>query len=185
MFENLIKRYFKSFLFFGFKNMLACFFPAFIFLTLAISKKLEFTFIYRYDFLLIVCVAMQFFMVKSKMESRNELLVICLFHILGLAMELFKVNKGSWSYPEEAYSKFFGVPLYSGFMYASVASYMCQAWRWFNLKIEKQPKQFISIALAALIYLNFFTHHYIYDFRWILLLAVMHQHCAEFIILLP
>ena len=51
-------------------------------------------------------------------------------------MELFKVHKGSWSYPEEAYTKFFGVPLYSGFMYASVASYMCQAWHWFNLKID-------------------------------------------------
>ena len=64
-------------------------------------------------------------------------------------MELFKVHKGSWSYPEEAYTKFFGVPLYSGFMYASVASYMCQAWHWFNLKIDKQPNQFLSILIAA------------------------------------
>jgi uncharacterized membrane protein YoaT (DUF817 family) len=112
-------------------------------------------------------------MVRWKLESKNELLVICLFHFLGIAMELFKVHKGSWSYPEEAYTKFFGVPLYSGFMYASVASYMCQAWHWFNLKIDKQPNQFISILIAALIYFNFFTHHYIYDFRWILFLIVI------------
>ena len=87
-------------------------------------------------------------MVRWKLESKNELLVICLFHFLGIAMELFKVHKGSWSYPEEAYTKFFGVPLYSGFMYASVASYMCQAWHWFNLKIDKQPNQWYKTCIC-------------------------------------
>lgn len=44
-----------------------------------------------------------------------------MFHLIGLALEIFKVHMGSWSYPEEGYVKIFGVPLYSGFMYASVA----------------------------------------------------------------
>lgn len=139
---------------------------------LAISKKLEFEYIYRYDFLLLMCLLIQFLMLRWKLESKNELLVICLFHILGLVMELFKVHKGSWSYPEDAYSKIVGVPLYSGFMYASVASYMCQAWHWFNLRMERAPNIFISISIALSIYVNFFTHHFVYDFRWVLLILV-------------
>jgi uncharacterized membrane protein YoaT (DUF817 family) len=61
-------------------------------------------------------------MVYLKLETIDELKVICLFHIIGLILELYKVHMGSWSYPEEGWSKIQGVPLYSGFMYASVAS---------------------------------------------------------------
>lgn len=152
--------------------MLSCIFPAFIFSTLLLSNFIPVYLIFRYDLLLLACIAMQVFMLKSGMETRDEILVICLFHCLGLAMELFKVSRGSWSYPEYAYTKFFNVPLYSGFMYASVASYMCQAWRRFNLQIVNAPNRFISIGLAAAIYLNFFTHHFFFDFRYLLALLV-------------
>jgi len=64
------------------------------------------------------------------------------------------------------------VPLYSGFMYASVASYICQAWKRFNLKFAHWPKNHITYTLAILIYLNFFTHHYVIDLRWIIILAL-------------
>ena len=148
--------------------MLSCIFPAFIFSFLSLSNFVPVYLIFRYDLLLLACIGMQIFMLKSGLETRNEILVICLFHLLGLAMELFKVYKGSWSYPEYAYTKFFNVPLYSGFMYASVASYMCQAWRRFKLQIVDSPNRFISIGLAAAIYLNFFTHHFFYDLRFIL-----------------
>lgn len=60
----------------------------------------------------IICVLMQLWMVRSGLETRDELKVITLFHLIGLALELFKVHMGSWSYPEEGYSKIFGVPLY-------------------------------------------------------------------------
>jgi len=62
------------------------------------------------------------------------------YHLIGLVLELFKVHMGSWSYPEEAYSKVFGVPLYSGFMYASVASYLCQAWRRLDVRLIDWPQ---------------------------------------------
>src|SRR5690606_6815839 len=75
---------------------------------------------------------------------------------------------GSWAYPEEAYSKVFGVPLYSGFMYASVASYICQSWRRLDLQMINWPKPVFAATISALIYLNFFTHHFSYDVRWIL-----------------
>lgn len=61
-------------------------------------------------------------MYALEIETRDEVLVIGVFHLLGLVMELFKIHIGSWSYPEFANSKLLGAPRYSGFMYASVAS---------------------------------------------------------------
>ncbi len=98
----------------------------------------------------------------------KPLILVTLFHMLGLMMELYKVRMGSWSYPEEAYSKIGGVPLYSGFMYASVGSYVCQAWRWFNLRLINWPGIAAASLISMAIYLNFFTHHFMYDLRWVI-----------------
>lgn len=157
---------------FGYLQALACIFPAAIFIILAISTVIDIPFIHRYDFILIMCVLVQIFMVSSKLETIDELKVITIFHIIGYALEVYKVHMGSWSYPEEGWTKILGVPLYSGFMYASVASYICQAWRRLNLEITHWPKAFLTIAISFGIYFNFFTHHYIYDFRWVLSVAL-------------
>jgi uncharacterized membrane protein YoaT (DUF817 family) len=59
-------------------------------------------------------------------------------------------------------------------MYASVASYMCQAWRRMHLNLEHWPRTWMVILLPAAIYANFFTlHHFIPDFRWVLMLLVL------------
>jgi len=158
---------------FGFKQIFSCLFPAFIFFMLVVSNLITLPFLPRYDFLLIACVLMQVIMYVTKIESGSELLVITMFHLLGLVMEIYKVSMHSWSYPEFAYSKIYGVPLYSGFMYASVGSYVCQAWRWFNLRIIYWPGSFPALAISAGIYINFFTHHYLYDFRWVLTLLLI------------
>ena len=68
-------------------------------------------------------------------ETGREVAVIFGFHLVGLALELFKVRQGSWSYPDTGHASIGGVPLYSGFMYAAVGSYVCQAWRRFHLRI--------------------------------------------------
>lgn len=156
------------------QQALCCIFPVCIFLLLAISKFYVPFNVPRYDFILIGCVAIQLIMVALKFESLDELKVISLFHLIGLLLELFKIKMGSWSYPEFGYSKIFNVPLYSGFMYASVASYICQAWRRFDLKVKNWPSLKFTFALCVLIYLNFFTHHYIFDFRWILFAIVIY-----------
>lgn len=130
-------------------------------------------FIYRYDFMLIGCITIQIVLFVLKIETWDEVLVICVFHLLGLIMELFKVHIGSWAYPEHAITKFFGVPLYSGFMYASVASYMCQAWRRFNLKLYNWPEHRIARVIGALIYLNFFSNHFITDVRYLIGLLIL------------
>ncbi|MBB4824891.1 uncharacterized membrane protein YoaT (DUF817 family) [Sporosarcina luteola] len=151
---------------FGWEQALSCLFPVVIFGSLAATQVITLPFLPRYDWLLIIFLLMQWWMVRSGLETRDELKVITLFHLIGLALELFKVNMGSWSYPEEGYSKILGVPLYSGFMYASVASYLCQAWRRLEVNLVNWPALYLVIPLGAAIYLNFFTHHYWIDIRW-------------------
>ena len=151
---------------FGIQQALSCMFPVVIFASLALTQYVSLPFLPRYDWLLAICLLMQWWMVRSGLETKDELKVICLFHLIGLALELFKVRMGSWSYPEPGHFKVFGVPLYSGFMYASVASYMCQAWRRLKLELVNWPPYPVVVPLAAAIYLNFFTHHYTADIRW-------------------
>ena len=157
---------------FGLKNARSCVFAVFIFAMLALSQAVPLP-IARYDFLLIACLGMQGLMLATGLETRDELKVITLFHMLGLALELFKVQAGSWSYPEDAVAKMWGVPLYSGFMYASVASFMIQAWRLFGLRFLHWPPALLVVPLGTLIYLNFFTHHVLPDIRFFLVGAVL------------
>jgi uncharacterized membrane protein YoaT (DUF817 family) len=58
-------------------------------------------------------------------------------------------------------------------MYAAVASYITQAWRRFDLSMRPLPPGWLALGLATSIYLNFFTHHYLPDIRWPLMLAVL------------
>ncbi|MEQ6389684.1 DUF817 domain-containing protein [Bacillaceae bacterium S4-13-58] len=160
------KRIMKQLFRFGWEQALSCVFPVVIFASLALTQAISLPFLPRYDWLLIIFLVMQWGMVKSGLETRDELKVITLFHLIGLALEVFKVHMGSWSYPEDGYFKLFGVPLYSGFMYASVASYLCQAWRRLDVELVKWPPFPLVVPLVAAIYLNFFTHHYWIDIRW-------------------
>ena len=168
-----LRRFVIQLLHFGWQEALSCVFAVFIFSMLVVSHGVSFFGLPRYDFLLIACLAMQVLMVASKLETIDELKVICVFHLIGIALEMFKVQMGSWAYPEEAYTKVFNTPLYSGFMYASVASYICQAWRRMGLAITHWPSSWFVVPIGAAIYLNFFTHHWIWDVRWFLMLAVV------------
>lgn len=154
----------KQFTWFGYLQAISCVFPVLIFLSLALSMVLPLG-IARYDLLLLICVIVQVIMYKTGIETADEVLVITLFHLLGLIMELHKVNVGSWSYPEEAITKIAGVPLYSGFMYASVGSYICQAWRNLKLDVQNWPTDILAYIVGVSIYLNFFTNAFIPDLR--------------------
>ncbi|GKV70178.1 hypothetical protein NCCP2716_26760 [Sporosarcina sp. NCCP-2716] len=158
---------------FGWQQAMSCVFPVVIFGSLALTQWVPLPLLPRYDWLLLLFLGMQVWMVRSGLETRDELKVITLFHLIGLALEIFKVNMGSWSYPEEGYSKVFGVPLYSGFMYASVASYLCQAWRRLDVRLVNWPPFALVVTVASSIYLNFFVHHFWIDIRWWLFAAVL------------
>lgn len=144
-----------------------------VFLILAFTRVVEIPGLPRYDFILLLCLAVQVIMVKSKLETWDEVKVISLFHLIGLVLEIYKVQQGSWAYPDAGYLKIGGVPLYSGFMYAAVASYITQAWRRFDLSMRPLPPGWLAISLATAIYLNFFTHHYFADLRWWLMAFVL------------
>jgi len=161
-------RMFGQLLHFGWQQALSCLFPALIFAGLLALKLVHVPGIPAYDLILVYCIAIQIWMVKSGLETLDELKVICVFHLIGLALELFKVHMGSWQYPQSGWTKLGGVPLYSGFMYASVASYLCQAWRRLDVELIRWPRPVWIVPLGAAIYLNFMTHHYIYDLRWVL-----------------
>lgn len=119
----------------------------------------------RYDALVIYAVILQVAFLVLRLETLSEAKVILLFHITGTVMEIFKLHMGSWDYPGEGLLKIAGVPLFSGFMYASVGSFMARAIRLFDMRFTPYPPFWTSVALATLIYVNFFTHHYLPDIR--------------------
>ena len=123
----------------------------------------------RYDFLVIASVAIQVLLLLFRMETLEEAKVILLFHVIGTVMEIFKTSVGSWQYPEAGILRIGAVPLFTGFMYASIGSYIARVWRLFDFTFTHHPPFKITITISILIYVNFFTHHYFFDFRWIIL----------------
>ena len=160
-----------EFLLFGLNEARACLFAGSFFVVLILSKSLPLGSLPRYDFILIAAILLQVALLASRIESLSEAVVLGLFHFIGLMLELFKTHPaiGSWSYPEFCYTKLGTVPLYSGFMYAAVASYMCQAWRIFKLELKHYPSYRLSLLLCAAIYANFFTNAFIRDARLVLI----------------
>lgn len=127
----------------------------------------------RYDALLIYALGLQALLLATRMESWREVRVILLFHLTGTIMEIFKVHMGSWSYPGDGVIKLWDVPLFSGFMYASVGSYMARVIRIFDMRFAPYPPFWMTLMLALAIYGNFFSHHVLPDFRYVLFAATL------------
>lgn len=160
--------------FFTIKELRAVIFPALFLIILFLSNYIPLGGFYRYDFLFVATLIIQIVLVASKLETKDEAKTVFLFHIVGLCLELYKTHPsvGSWSYPESGYLMIMGVPLYSGFMYAAVGSYIAHAWKVFSLRITDHPPYALSVLLCFFIYLNFFTNHFIPDFRILLFVAI-------------
>ena len=119
----------------------------------------------RYDMLFVLAILTQVALLALRFERPYEARVILVFHVVATVMELFKTAKGSWVYPEPNLIRIMGVPLFSGFLYSAVGSYMARVWRLFDFRFSHYPDPRWTWVLAALIYVNFFTHHYIVDLR--------------------
>jgi uncharacterized membrane protein YoaT (DUF817 family) len=159
--------HFYEFLLFGFKQAWACLFGA-LMLALLIATHLFYpqgAWLPRYDFLTLSAVAIQIGLLAFRLETWDEAKVILAFHLAGTAMELFKTAYGSWAYPEAAWLRIGGVPLFSGFMYAAVGSYIARTWRIFDFRFSHYPPFWAPVLLAAAIYVNFFAHHWLADMR--------------------
>jgi uncharacterized membrane protein YoaT (DUF817 family) len=174
-------------LWFGIKEARACLFVGLFFIAVFSVPRAGLFGVPRYDLLLIIALAIQIWMVATKLETWDELKAVCLFHAVGFALEVFKVSGSiqSWSYPDPAYTKVFGVPLFSGFMYAAVGSYIIQAWRLLDIRIRHHPPHWMAALIAILIYANFFTHHYIGDYRWYLAACALGLYARTTVIFRP
>jgi uncharacterized membrane protein YoaT (DUF817 family) len=172
---------------FTLKEARACLFAGLFFLAVLLMPRHQVFGIPRYDALLLFALSVQAWLIWSGRETWDEAKAICLFHALGFALEVFKTSSGikSWSYPEFAYSKLFGVPLFSGFMYASIGSYIIQAWRQLELRVEHHPPYWMAGVIATAIYLNFFTHHFIGDYRWYLAACALGLYARATIVFRP
>ncbi|CUW32002.1 MULTISPECIES: DUF817 domain-containing protein [Streptomyces] len=157
---------------FGVVQARACAFAVALLAGIGASRLLPPLPVARYDLVLVYGVLLTLLARRVGWETRRDTAVIAVCHVIGLLFELIKVRMGSWSYPEDALTKIGGVPLYGGFMYAAVASYVCRARRLMRLRYTRYRAAATTLVAAA-VYLNFFTHHWIPDLRWPLAVAMI------------
>ncbi|WP_038359032.1 DUF817 domain-containing protein [Bosea sp. UNC402CLCol] len=158
---------FYEFVRFGMKQAWACLFGGLV-VFLLIATYLFYprdAALARYDFLFLSMLAIQFALILTRLETLDEAKVILIYHVVGTAMEIFKTSVGSWIYPESSFFRIGGVPLFTGFMYACIGSYLCRVWRLFDFRFSHHPPGWALIGVSLLIYANFFAHHYIADMR--------------------
>lgn len=155
---------------FAIRQAWAALFGGLLLAAIIFTQYVDLPWLARYDWLFLFAVAVQLIMLVTKLERPYEVVTILIFHLVGLAMELFKTSSGvaSWSYPGDAFFKLGNVPLFSGFMYAAVGSYIARSWRILNLSFSHYPARKYTVLLALAIYGNFFTDHYGYDARYLL-----------------
>lgn len=180
-------RFALEFTYFGIKEARACLFAGLFFAAVFLVPRAGLWGVPRYDLLLLFALTIQAWMLWARLETTDELKAITLFHVVGFALEAFKTSSGikSWAYPDFAYTKIYGVPLFSGFMYAAVGSYIIQAWRLLELRVVHHPPYWMAGVIALLIYANFFTHHYIGDYRWYLAACALGLYARSTVIFRP
>jgi len=162
-----LRAYAYEFLLFGLKQAWACLFGGAM-VALLIGTHLWWPAdgpLSRYDFLVLAALDLQVFLLVTRLERWDEALVILVFHVVGTAMEVFKTALGSWIYPEASTLRIGGVPLFSGFMYAAIGSYIARIWRLMEFRFVGYPPLWAPGLLAVAAYVNFFTHHYVLDVR--------------------
>lgn len=109
------RRFVREFFFFGLKEARSCLFAGLFFLAVFATPRAGLWGVARYDVLLVAALLIQVAMVCTHLETLDELKVISLFHCVGFALEVFKTSGSiqSWAYPDPAYTKLWGVPLFS------------------------------------------------------------------------
>jgi uncharacterized membrane protein YoaT (DUF817 family) len=150
-------------------NAKASAFGAFLLASFLITEVVPIPHVTRYDAIFLLAVGYQLIALICRFERLREFAVILVFHILATGMELFKTNPaiGSWTYPgmNGVVFALSTVPLFTGFLYSAVGSYISRAFTYLRLSYAHFPARGHLWILAVLIYVNFFTHHFIYDIR--------------------
>ncbi len=175
MFSRALHPLLREFIAFGIKQAYACIFGGALLGAILVTHYwYPLAGLARYDFLFLFAIGLQLLLLATRLESPQEAGVIVAFHLLATAMEVFKTSDAirSWRYPGEFVFGIGNVPLFAGFMYSAVGSYIARVWRIFDFRFSGYPPQAPTLVVAALIYLNFFTHHFVWDLRWALFAAV-------------
>lgn len=161
---------FIEFLCFGFKQVVGITFGLSLVIGFIITTNSE----YRYDILFIYALAIQYLLFKVGFEKKRDILVVTVFHLIGLSMELIEVSiNGSWSYDSTGIFYIASVPIFTGFMYASVGSYMAKEFKLLKLELTNMPSSRFIIGFSVAIYANFILNNHIYDFRYILIVIMI------------
>jgi uncharacterized membrane protein YoaT (DUF817 family) len=157
-------------------NIRASYFGLFLILLFIVTEFVTVPGIGRYDVIFLAAIGFQLCALLFRLESLKEFAVIIIFHVLATGMELFKTHPaiGSWVYPSVEGSFFIiaTVPLFTGFLYSAVGSYISRAFIFLKLSYSNFPAHYHLWLVAVLIYVNFFTHHFVYDMRYILFLYI-------------
>ncbi len=127
----------------------------------------------RYDVLLVLAVVVQGLFLLFRLESREEVLALVGFSILGLGMEIYNTAAGNWTYPEEGVFAVAHVPLFVGAMYSAVGVCVLRMIRIFEMSFVPFPPKWAGVALGIAIYINFFTQHFLYDIRIVLFVLLI------------
>lgn len=175
-YPSRFKTFIHEFWLFGLKQAYACVFGGFLLLVMVVTHYwYPIESLHRYDFIFIAAVAFQLVLLLFKLETLREAAIILLFHIVATVMELFKTSDAiqSWHYPEAFTFGIGNVPLFTGFMYSAVGSYLARVSRIFDFRYSHYPKISYTVILVLAVYLNFFSHHYIMDMRWVILLVTV------------
>jgi uncharacterized membrane protein YoaT (DUF817 family) len=173
--DRRISRFIYEFVGFGLKQAWACLFGG-IMVGMMIATRYGYPEqfpLQRYDFLFLGALVVQIILLGSRLETFEEAKVILFYHVVGTIMEIFKTSVGSWIYPEPSMFRIGGVPLFTGFMYSCIGSYLCRVWRVFDFRFVNHPPQWALIGLSTAIYINFFSHHYLPDIRIGLFIATI------------
>lgn len=153
-----IKTFISEFWLFGLKQAYASIFGSFLLAVMIITSfwyPLES--IHRYDFIFLSAIVFQIVLLVSRLETLRESVVIVVFHLVATIMELFKTSDAiaSWFYPEDYFFGIGNVPLFTGFMYSAVGSYITRVWRIFELEYSWYPPRITTVLLVILIYGNY------------------------------
>ncbi|WP_411358064.1 DUF817 domain-containing protein [Pseudidiomarina salilacus] len=171
-----MKTFIIEFWHFGLKQANACVFGGFLLAVMLITRYwYPIDGLHRYDFIFLAAIAFQVVLLIFKLETLREAFVIVVFHLVATLMELFKTSDaiGAWVYPEAYVFGIANVPLFTGFMYSAVGSYLARVWRLFDFQYSYYPPKWATMLLVTLVYINFFSHHFIWDIRWILLAVTL------------
>ena len=127
----------------------------------------------RTDALFVVGVALAGLVFALGVNRLQDALPMGIVFLLGIGLELQKTGIGAWAYADGGVLMLGEKPLFVGFMYAAVASYVIRSLRLKGLRVVRLPHWAVALGFSAVIYGAFFVPVPVWVRPMLLLLAVL------------